>query len=164
MRFSDNPCLSLLLSLFSFRSRSVSRALRSTPCLAREESSFHLASNNTRFYRSPLSDAFVLPTLPSVTPSCSLFSTHFFAFPLSSDSPPSRPLSRPFVISLQPSRVRFCFTDPLCHCLSFSVSNPRERLFSTSLFAPCLLSPTTALSHSIHHPLHMPCFRLSFSL
>lgn len=47
-RFSDNPHLSLLLSLsLSFTLRLV----RSTPCLAQEESSFHLASDDTRLYR-----------------------------------------------------------------------------------------------------------------
>lgn len=41
----------------------LARTLRSTPCLAREES-FHPACDNARFYRLPLSAAFVLSTLP----------------------------------------------------------------------------------------------------
>lgn len=92
----------------------------------------------------PLSAAFVLSTFPAVALSLSRFSTHFFVFPLSSDSPPSRPLSRPFIISLQPSRVRFCFTT-LSPIVFLSPSQPLECLSSTSLFAPCLLSPTIVL-------------------
>lgn len=71
----------------------------------------------------------------------------------------SRPLSRPFVISLQPSCVRFCFTDPLCYCLSFSVSNLPECLSSTSLCAVSSFSNYPWFSPFIHYSFHA-----SFSL
>lgn len=105
--------------------------------------------------------ASVLTTLSAVASSLSRFSTHFFAFPLSSDSPPSRPLSRPFAIPLQPSHVSFCFSDPLCHCLS---SSSHECLSSTSLFTPCHLPPTIVLSPSIYHPFHALPLSLFLSL
>lgn len=116
-----------------------------------------------------LSSSSIRPSLfyqrsSAVASSSSRFSTHFSAFPLPSDSPLSRPLSQPFVISLQPSHVHFCFSNPLCYCLSFSVSNPRECLSSTSLFAPCLPPPTNVSSPSIYHPFHAPALSLFLSL
>lgn len=126
---------------------------------------FHHAPDNTLFYSSiflyqlPLSYAF-----RSSFVFIAFQYTHFSAFPLSSDSPPSRPLSQSFVISLQPSCVHFCLSDPLCHCLPFFVSNPLgECLSSTSLFAPRLLS-LTHRSLSLSITLSMPCFFPSFSL
>lgn len=60
--------------------------------------------------------------------------------------------------------IHFCFSDPLhCHCLSFSVSNRREYLSSTSLFAPCL-PPTNRRPLLLSITLSMPRLFLSFSL
>lgn len=138
--FRQPPRLSLLLCLsFPFVHAS-SRALTTLHALScsRKVSRFislqTIPTSIVFLYQLPL---FYL-RLPAATLSLSRFNTHFFAFPLSFDSLPSRPLSRPFVISLQPSRVRFCFTNPLCHYLSFSVSNPpspRVSLFNVTLCA-----------------------------
>lgn len=141
-------------SLLPFRSRFVSRVLRSTPCLAREESSFHLASNNnTHFYRPPLSAAFVLSTPPPchfvfVPPQHALFRlSSFIRF-----TPVPTTFSTFLVISLPPPRVRFCFTDPLCP-LSFSLrppTSPRVSFQPHSLRRAFFLQPS--FSHSISPP------------
>lgn len=157
--FSTTPIFRYFC-LFPFRSRFASYAPRLVSF--KKSPRFISLQTTPAFIAFSLSAAFVLSTLTAVALSLSRFSTHFFAFPLSSNSPPSRPLSRPFVISLQPSYVRFCFTDPLYHCLSFSISNPRVSLFNVTL---CTVS-----SFSNHHSLplsttlSMPCLFLPFSL
>lgn len=163
MRFSDNPrCpspASVSLS-FSF----TLRLARTTPCLAREES-FHLASDDTR----PLSSSSISRLCFINAPRC-----HFVFVPLMARTfspflfhpipPPSRPLSRPFVISLQPSRVRFCFTDPLLPLSFFlRLKPPRVSHFNVTLCPPSSFS-NQSFSPSIHHPLHASPLPLSLFL
>lgn len=156
-------CPSLRPSLFPFRSRFVSRAPRSTPCLAREES-FHLASDDTRplssssisrlcfinaprrhFVFVPLWHAlFRLSSFIRFTPVSSTFSTFRHL---------ASTIARPFLLHGPSLPLSFFLRLKTPECLT-----------STSLFAPRLLSPTNrSLPLSITLSM-LPTLFLSFSL
>lgn len=155
------------VSLFPFRSRFTSCALYA-PRLVSLEKSPRLVSLQTisasivfpcrlpLFYqRSPLS----LCPRPASARTFSPFLFH----PI---SPPSRPLSRPFVISLQPSRVHFCFPRALSAIVFLSPSQTLEgfSLQRHSLRRVLFLQPSFSLSLSSSTTLSMPCLFLPFSL
>lgn len=139
------------LSLFPSRSRFVSRARYAPHLVSLEKSRFILLptipASIVFLYQPPL---FYQRSPTFVASSLSRFNTHFYAFPLLSNSPPSRPLSRPFRHLASTSARPFLLHEPSLPLSFFlRLSNPRVSLFNVTLCAVASFSDHRALPLSI---------------